>query len=123
MDDLMGRLQDVLNDPESMKQIGELAKMLSAGESAPEPGPPAAPAAPAGEALPDMGSLIRLGQVMQSAARDDPNIRLLTALRPLLREETRPKLDRVIRLYRLVSVYPALKESGLTGGDLLGIFG
>jgi hypothetical protein len=45
----------------------------------------------------------------------------MTALRPLLKEETRNKLDRVIKIYRLMNIYPALKESGLGGGGLLGI--
>lgn len=47
---------------------------------------------------------------------------LLLALRPLLKEENQAKIDRLIKVFKLFAVYPALKESGLLGGDLLGLF-
>ncbi|WP_295153554.1 hypothetical protein [uncultured Ruminococcus sp.] len=118
MDDIMNKLQDILNDGESMKQIRELADMLGVNTENAADTLPAAPAQPSV----DPTALLKLGQVLQSASREDDNIRLLTALRPLLKEESRIKLDRVIKIYRLVNLYPALKESGLGGGELLGIF-
>lgn len=145
--DLMGRLQQVLNDPESMRQIGELAQLLgqSDGESS---GPSGGlgdlsgllgngggPALPENNGtsgvpgasgdisgLPDLGALMKLGQVLQGTMKNDKNLDLLLALRPLLRPETQGKLDRIIRIYRLMAVYPALKQSGLTR-DLLGLLG
>jgi hypothetical protein len=45
----------------------------------------------------------------------------MTALRPLLKEETRAKLDKVIKLYRLMNIYPALKQSSIGEGGLLDI--
>ncbi|WP_295129404.1 hypothetical protein [Ruminococcus sp.] len=116
MDDLMSKLQNVLSDEESMKQIKELAGMLG-GEGSPQPEKPALPPA---EGI-DTVKLMQLGQILQSASREDDNTRLLLALRPLLKEESRQKLDRVIKIYRLMNLYPALKQSGLGGGDLLGL--
>ncbi|EGC04174.1 MULTISPECIES: hypothetical protein [Ruminococcus] len=116
----MNKIQSVLNDEESMKQIRELAGMLSTDQpSAGEQ--PAMPTAPQAETDIDPVRLMQLGQVLRSASREDDNVRLLNALRPLLREETQLKLDRVIKLYRLMNLYPALKQSGLGGGDLLGL--
>lgn len=166
MDDLMNKLQSVLNDEESMNQIKELANMLTAEmpqndqNTQSNPNNPPAPAplqnsgaqngqnnmsdlsallqsltgggqqsaqpqnAPAQNALPnfDMGKMMQLGQVIQSANKNDKNIDLLLALRPLLKEENQVKIDRLIKIFRLFAMYPALKESGLLGGDLFGIF-
>ena len=131
MDDLMNKLQTVLNDEESMRQIRELAGMLGAdgggqttplAESLPEPAA-GLPMPPVGDQLGiDPIKLMQLGQVLQNASREDDNIRLMMALRPLLKAENQVKLERIIKLYRLMNLYPALKQSGLGGGDLLGLF-
>lgn len=131
MDDLMNKLQTVLNDEESMKQIRELAGMLGAeggGQQGafPEPLNESAGGLPlpsaGGQSGIDPMKLMQLGQLLQNASRDDDNIRLLMALRPLLKAENQVKLERIIKLYRLMNIYPALKQSGLGGGDLLGLF-
>lgn len=166
MDDLMNKLQSVLNDEESMNQIKELANMLTAempqndqntqsnSNNPPAPAPlqnsgaqngqnnmpdlsallqsltgggqQSAPPqnATAQNALPnfDMAKIMQLGQVIQSANKNDKNIDLLLALRPLLKEENQVKIDRLIKIFRLFAMYPALKESGILGGDLFGIF-
>lgn len=65
---------------------------------------------------------MKIQSIMQSASKPDKNIQLLLALRPLLKEENQAKIDSLIKIFKLFAVYPALKESGLLGGDLLGIF-
>ena len=45
---------------------------------------------------------------------DDRNINLLTALRPLLKNPE--KVDGAINILRIMSVLPALEESGIFGG-------
>lgn len=131
MDDLMNKLQTVLNDEESMKQIRELAGMLGAEGGGQQGALPEAMNEPAGGLpLPTSGGpsgidpmkLMQLGQLLQNASREDDNIRLLMALRPLLKAENQVKLERIVKLYRLMNIYPALKQSGLGGGDLLGLF-
>ena len=162
MDDLMNKLQDVLNDEESMKQIKELADMIasqapSAEESAPVSVPAqtggigsvpqntggmpdisallralgmgggAAPSAatPAQQPAPniDISKIMQIGQVISQANKSDKNVDLLLALRPLLKEENQNKIDKLIKIFRLLAVYPVLKESGLLGGDLFGLLG
>ena len=122
MDDLMEKLQSVLNDKESMQQLQELASMLTGGQEAPgKDAPPQSPPPPA-DGLPpiDMAKLMQLSGAVSQAGRGDKNIALLTALRPLLKEENQAKLDRIVKLFRLISLWPVLKESGLLGGDLFG---
>lgn len=147
----MNKIQNVLNDEESMKQIKELADMLTAdnggqgeqgGQSeAPTPSPqnmdfsqllqslggvsPPAESKPAQATQTgglDIAKLMKIQSIMQSASKPDKNIQLLLALRPLLKEENQAKIDRLIKIFKLFAVYPALKESGLLGGDLLGLF-
>ena len=70
----------------------------------------------------DIAKLMKIQSIMQLASKPDKNIQLLLALRPLLKEENQAKIDRLIKIFKLFAVYPALKESGLLGGDLLGLF-
>lgn len=156
MDDLMSKLQSVLNDEESMNQIKELANMLGSeqGEmpempaSAPIQSPmPAKNQAPDfsqllaslgglsgnGGALPqpsaqasasdglDIQKIMQLGSVLSNANKSDKNVELLLALKPLLKEESQAKIDRLIKIFKLFAIYPVLKESGLLGGDLFGL--
>lgn len=146
----MNKIQNVLNDEESMKQIKELADMLTAdnggqGEQGGQSEAPQSPrntdfsqllqslggVSPPSESKPvqatqagglDIAKLMKIQSIMQSASKPDKNIQLLLALRPLLKEENQAKIDRLIKIFKLFAVYPALKESGLLGGDLLGLF-
>ncbi len=146
----MNKLQSVLNDEESMKQIKELADMLtSEGQngqamqdmpqqqtaqppadfsqllqslggmmnSQPQSPPQSQPSAPSF----DIAKIMKLQGIMQSASKPDKNIDLLMALRPLLKEENQGKIDRLVKIFKLFAIYPALKESGLLGGDLFGL--
>ena len=138
MDDLMNKIQNVLNDEESMKQIKEFADMLTADNvgQGEQGGQSEAPqslggVSPPAESKPaqatqtgglDIAKLMKIQSIMQSASKPDKNIQLLLALRPLLKEENQVKIDRLIKIFKLFAVYPALKESGLLGGDLLGLF-
>ncbi|WP_242836378.1 hypothetical protein [Ruminococcus sp. FC2018] len=141
MDDLMAKLQSVLNDEQSMKQLSQLAGALSgddasqaqpaAGEAVPndfsqllkgldlQP-QPQQPAPPSTSGI-DVAKLMQLQTILQQANKHDKNVDLLLALRPLLKEENQVKIDRLIKIFKLFSVYPALKQSGLLGGDLFGI--
>ncbi len=139
---MMAKIQSILSDPESMAQIGQLAKMFS-GEN---PGEPNAEQSAAQESrtAPDLSQLMSafsggggqggpqaggvdlntiaaLQKVMSAANQPDKNRDFLLALRPLLKEESRRKIDKLAAIFRIMSVLPALKESGLLGGDLLGI--
>ena len=64
-----------------------------------------------GDIDPDM--LMKLLEVVSKLGSDDKNTALLAALRPHLRPENRPKLDRAERLMKLISVLELLRETGL----------
>ncbi len=118
MDDLFGKMQDLLKDPESMKQISELAQMLQSETNAASAPPAAEPcneteADDSGGFPFDPMMLMKLGEMLNSSQKPDENTALLMALRPHLKEERRSKVDRAVKLLRLMSIWSTLKESGM----------
>ncbi|MDE6030350.1 MAG: hypothetical protein K2G32_01855 [Oscillospiraceae bacterium] len=63
---------------------------------------------------PDM--LIKLMTLFGSMNQQDDNERFLLALKPLLGEEKRRKVDTAVKMMKLFALLPILKESGLFGG-------
>lgn len=61
----------------------------------------------------DPEMLIKLFGMFETLNQPDDNERFLLALKPLLREENRAKIDSALRLMKLFSLLPLLKESGL----------
>lgn len=63
----------------------------------------------------DPEMLIKMLSLFETLNQPDDNERFLLALKPLLREENRAKIDSAIRLMKLFSLLPLLKDSGLFG--------
>ena len=119
-DPLMEKLGQLLNSEEGMNQLQQAARMLGIGGE--ESGYASLPSAgqlsgllgnlggTGGEEGMDPQMLLRLGRMMQNMNKDNPSAALLRALRPLLREERRAKVDEAIRLLQLVNLLPLLRE-------------
>ena len=126
------QLNSILGNQEAMSQIMALARSLS-GESPKDPTPPpeALPEGggtypPAEPQPPDLSAL--LGQVdpkmiqtgmeilRQVQSTEDRGAVLLDALRPYLREDRRPKLDRALQIARMVKLVRA--AMGAFGGEV-----
>ncbi len=139
-DDLMAKLNEVLNDEESMKQIKELASMLGTEGSDKSDSEPldiskllgVSDSSPDEEQPPksenknplggiDVTKLVQLRGMMEKSTKSDKNIALLLALKPLLKEEKQAKVDSIIKIFKLLTILPILRESGILGGDFLGI--
>ncbi len=119
MDDLMGKIQEVLSDEESMKQLTELASSLfssSEGEGAGEESESVREEKKeddSGGGMDfDFSKLLMMGQVMSSVS-GDKNAELLIALKPLLKEERQAKVDKAVKMLKLFAVFSVLKESGM----------
>lgn len=125
------QLNSILGNQEAMSQIMALARSLS-GEPPKDPAPPpeALPEGggtylPAEPPSPDLSAL--LGQVdpkmiqtgmeilRQVQSTEDRGAVLLDALRPYLREDRRPKLDRALQIARMVKLVRA--AMGAFGGE------
>ena len=107
-----------MSDPESMKQLSELAQMLQsetqdcdASENAPEEN--TAEESLFGGIPFDPIMLMKLGEMLGGTQKPDDNTALLLALRPRLRSQRRERVDRAVKLLRLITIFGTLKESGM----------
>lgn len=114
----MGKIGEILADEESMKQLTELAQMLSsdASESTDETEETMCDASDGdegGSGFPDIGTIMKLTGLMGALSQKDKNAELLLALKPHLGEEKQKKVDKAIKLLKLLAVWNMAKESGL----------
>ena len=61
----------------------------------------------------DPEMLVKMLALFELLDQPSDNERFLLALKPLLREENRAKIDSAIRLMKLFTLLPLLKDSGL----------
>lgn len=111
MDDLSKKLSEILNDPESMNRVREMAESILSEKPEPEP------------QKNDLSALADIGEISQimglvsrlQSQNDDPRAALLSALKPHLSEAKREKVDTAIKILRLLDLLPLIKESGILG--------
>ncbi len=135
MDDLVSKLQEILGSEEGMQKLKSVAGMLGMGDALPDSTAPLPATEQGGLDLSaltgllgsgstqqqqgdnglglDVGMILKLQQVMSAFHNEDDNTRFLQALRPLMREDRRHKVDEVLKLMKLFSLLPLLKESGI----------
>lgn len=127
MDDLTQKLQSLLSDPESMRNLRELAAMLREPEPAADaPQTVCAtqtddiPQAEHADDVPpmDFAKLLAVGQAL-SAVQQDETADLILALKPHLSAERAKRADQAVRLLKLYAVAGILRENGVLN-DLLG---
>ncbi|MBR4201158.1 MAG: hypothetical protein IKQ91_07765 [Oscillospiraceae bacterium] len=118
MDDLTQKLQSLLSDPESMRNLSELAQMLREpdGNAAQEAAPAAADSAAEPPPM-DFSKLLAVGQAL-SAVQQDETAALILALRPHLSAERAKRADQAVRLLKLYAAAGVLRENGVLN-DLL----
>lgn len=115
MDDISEKLADLLNDPESLKRVREMAENILGGEQ--DNTPP--PANNNGGIFDNIDiDPIQLSKILSVMAhlksdKDDKRARLLLALKPHLSEPRREKVDTAIKLLKLIDLLPFLKDSGM----------
>lgn len=87
--------------------------------------PASAPAAPspmggddAANTAQMMATISRIAPMLRKANEEDDSTRFLRALRPLLGEARRKKLDESIKMMQMMRMLPLLKSSGVLSGLL-----
>ena len=113
MDDIMNRINDLLSDEESVRQLSELAQILVSGNDGEAKEECAEETAPQSSDQPDIGSILKLTSLIGSASAQDKNTDLLLALKPHLKEEKQKRVDKAIKLLRMLAIWNIAKESGL----------
>ena len=111
MDDMEAKLGAILGNPDMMAQIMSMAQQLGGGTPPPPPAPePKMPGLP--EDL-DMGMLMKIAGMANSASIDNHQRTLLAALRPYLVAERIVKLEKAMRAAKLAGMASQLLGSGL----------
>ena len=118
MEDLLGKMQELLADPESMKQISELAEMLKAdmnnnnnnnNNNANNSDNTANHSA--NFLSPEL--LTKAGEFLNQQKKPDKNTALLLALRPHLRQQRQNKIDHAVKLLQLWGLFKNLQQTGI----------
>ena len=110
MEDMDSKLNAMLNDPAAMARIIQMAQQLSGGAAQASPPPP--PPADGGF---DPMLLARFLPLLQDLRQSNSQTtQLLYALRPFLKEEKQPKVERAAKLAHLICIGKRfLTEGGL----------
>ncbi len=112
MDDLSEKLAGILNDPESMERVRQMAENILGDNS--EAAKPTSPLEDLGSVLgaADIQSIISIISRLKNSG-NDPRSQLLNALKPHLSEPRREKVDTAIKILKMLELLPLMKESGL----------
>lgn len=135
MEDLLAKLQGILNSDEGKQQLEQVAQMLGmddkngsgpdlsaltslmGGSETAQPNPEPSVQGPDLSGI-DLNMLAQVQKIVSSMQMEDDNTRLLRALRPHFSEERKKKVDNAIRMLQLFSLLPVIQKSGLLGGLL-----
>ncbi len=105
LDDFAQKIQSLLGDEESMRQIQELAEMFSSGDGS----------ASAQESASDSLGInpAAIMQLIGTMSAQDKNCELLLALRGHLSSEKQQKIDKAIRMLKLYNIFIAMRDNGM----------
>ena len=116
MSEFEDRLNSILNDPDRMEQITSMAKsLMGTNEQAPNPKKNHVEKESGLFETLDPAMLGRLAKVMGGVRQPDEKQALLEAMKPYLSTKRREKLERAMKLARMIHV--AEIAFGTLGGD------
>ena len=115
MEDMDSKINAMLNDPAAMSRIIQMAQQLSGGAAQAAPPPPPPPKDTPPDARFDPLVLARFLPLLQELRQSNSQTtQLLCALRPFLKEEKQPKVERAAKLAHLICIGKRfLTEGGL----------
>lgn len=107
MEDIASKITEMLQNPESVGQIKAMAESLFKGNEQETPQP-----ADSGLGDIDIGSMMKVASLLKNSACDNRS-NLLLALKPHLSDERQPRVDKAIKILKLVSLIPVFREQGI----------
>lgn len=117
MDDLAGMVSELLKDPQALEQIKGLSGLLGQTSKPQETSTKSVPAAPQPDLSilpPDaMQTVVKLMPLLSSMNKEDDTTRFIKALRPLLSDKRKTKLDEAAKMLHMMKVLPLLKKQGI----------
>ena len=114
MDNMNDMLNSVLGDPESLRQIQELADMLKdeTGDSSQDNNTDADSESANSDGF-DPAMLMSIMGAVSAAGGDDKNRSLILALKPYLSSERQARADKAVKFLKMYAVFNELKKSGM----------
>lgn len=109
MDDIAGKIEELLNDPNGMAKIQSMAESVF-GNSNKE------------NNLQnlnntsndiDVGTIMKVLNLLKSDSKNNGRTNLLLALKPHLSDGRQHKIDSAIKIMKIIEILPILKEQGL----------
>ncbi len=116
MSEIEDKINQILSNPEALKQVQSLGRQLGLSGESPEPKPQAQLVQESDSSLlgdDTLATITRLAPVLRQMQSDDDTSRLLFALRPFLSEEKRHKLDNAEKMIKFIKIIPLLKDNGM----------
>ena len=113
MDDIAGKLSEFLSDPDSISKLRVVAENILGNQN--EQAPSQGSSSNEQFSLPDgfdIGKMMGLISAFK-AQNQDHRSQLLLALKPHLSEPRREKIDHAVKLLKIISLLPILREQGL----------
>ncbi len=112
MDDLASMLTGLMNSPQGMEQLKNMAGALLGNQST-EPAPeitkePSFPNISPGE----IAGIMKMVNVLKQE-NNDTRANLLLSIRPHLSEHRQKRVDDAVKILRLIQILPMVKELGL----------
>lgn len=123
MEDYSKMLQDLLQTEEGQQGFAQVMSMLNNGGSGEsedqenssdeDGGDTSSDSSILGDLPFDPSMLFGIQNLLSSMPKEDTNTNFLVSLKPLLREEKQKKVDEAVKMMKLFSMIPILKQSGL----------
>ncbi len=115
MDDMAGKISELLSDPDGMEKIKAMANAIF-GQSEAEKTPKNDDSQSVGGlSLPDGFDPLKFMNIFSAlkSGEADHRANLLLALRPHLSHERQERVDKAVKLLKLASLLPLLKQQGI----------
>jgi len=117
MDDLAQTFMNFLSNPENKKKIDAIKEKFldnSSEQSERVASESSQQEAPENGFSPETLSMIsKIAPLLSAVKEEDPSTKLLQALRPLLNEKRKNKLDESMKIFKIIKILPLLKEKGI----------
>ncbi len=117
MEDLAGKINEILGNPEIMNQIKNFSGLMrnSKNESSSNKNSQEETNSQPDFQIPDdmLETFLKLAPILSSIKSEDKYTRFLRALKPLLSEEKQQKIDSSFRVLQIIRILPLLKNNGL----------
>lgn len=110
MDDLSQKLAGILNDPQALENLKNMADSILSGDNSSNSDGSSPP-----QGFPDMEQLSNIMAIMSklNGSQDNDRTRLINALKPYLSEKRQAKAENAIKLLKIIELWPLIKESGM----------